>query len=319
MVEVIIMSKSNESSNYLVDIISDLKNRRIRTLRLASQLTFFVLLNGVIIGLSRIPFPVPFSFPTGSPFGTVFGGLDAIQYILTSGAFPFLAFGVFFLTGATVGKFMCGWICPVGFWQDILTGISSLFQISKFKMSQPDNQAGRQLGQFLLIVVLFWSILVGTQVSSDQILVEELFTRMPYNVIEPFGILMVTFYYAISWDLFLSGPSVLAELNELGWLFFIKLVILLVISAVSLKIPRAYCRWVCPTGALLSPMSKHSILTVKRNPVKCVDGCTKCEAACPMQVPILDEPASGIANELCINCGNCVDACPDAMSFGFRL
>jgi polyferredoxin len=38
-----------------------------------------------------------------------------------------------------------------------------------------------------------------------------------------------------------------------------------------------------------------------------------------MDVPILDEDPNGISNTLCINCGNCIDACPDAMSFGFRI
>lgn len=301
------------------DLISgwfnSLKHKRIRSLRLISQITFFILLNGVIVGLSKIPFPAPISLPAGSPFASVFGGLDAIQFILSSGSFPFLAFGVFFITGATVGKFFCGWACPVGFWQDIL----SWFPLSKIKISKPNNKSFQFVGQLLLILSLALTALIGTRRAGGEDLITELWTSVPYGVVDPAGTMFVTWFYAFFWGVLPGESGFSATLDTLGTLFFVKTIILFIIAGISLKVPRAYCRWVCPTGALLSPISKHSILTIKRNPVKCVDGCTKCEDICPMGVPILDESPAGIAHELCINCGNCVDVCPDAMSFGLRL
>lgn len=286
----------------------------IRLLRLISQVSFFFILNGVIIGLEKISFPVPVSLPAGSPFGIAFGGFDAIQFVLSSGSFPFLAFGVFFITGATVGKLFCGWSCPVGFWQDIL----SWFPTNKIRLSKPNNDGLRGIGNFIVYAALIMTAIIGTRIARGENLVIEIFTRIPYGVLDPAGTAFVSWFYAFQWGLLPGESDLFGTLDILGTMFVLKSILMFIIAGISLKVPRAYCRWICPTGAILSPISKHSILTIKRNPLKCEDGCSRCEQVCPMQVPILDEPTSGISNALCINCGNCVDTCPDALGFGFR-
>lgn len=299
------------------NLIGGLSNKRIRTIRLISQITMFFVINGVILGLSRIPFPAPIAMPAGAPFGIMWGGLDAIQFIFAQGQFPFLVFGIFFLTGATVGKLFCGWACPVGFWQDFL----SVFPVKKWKISKPDNKAFQEFSGFLLWFVIIFTAWVGYQSTQGSVSVNY-WTRIPYAVIDPAGTLMVTLYYAFFWDL-LPGDkpndAFSSLVDAMGLIFIVKMTILLAITLISMKVPRAYCRWVCPTGALLGYVSGNSILTVKRDPIKCEDGCNKCEAACPMDVPLLDEDPGGVSNSLCISCGNCIDACPDAMSFGFRF
>lgn len=310
------MATSEQTSNFS-NLFNGLSNKRIRTIRLISQISMFFIINGVIFGLSRIPFPVPFVMPAGAPFGITWGGLDAIQFILAQGQFPFFVFGLFFLTGATVGKFFCGWGCPVGFWQDFL----AIFPMKKWKISKPDNKAFQDISGFLLWFVLIFTAWVGFQSTQGSVAVNY-WTRIPYAVIDPAGTLMVTLFYAFFWKILPGddlGNSFGSIVDSMGFIFILKMSILLIITLVSMKVPRAYCRWICPTGALLGYISPNSILTVKRDTLKCVSGCTKCEDACPMGVPLLDEDPDGISNSLCINCGNCIDACPDAMSFTLRL
>jgi ferredoxin len=60
------------------------------------------------------------------------------------------------------------------------------------------------------------------------------------------------------------------------------------------------------------PFAKHSIITLSRNPIKCVGRkeCGACELTCPMQIRILDEPFARISGDgECILCGKCKDAC----------
>lgn len=289
-------------------------HKRIRTMRLISQTTFFLVLNGVILGLSRIPFPAPVSMPAGSPFGVVWGGFDALQYILSHGQFPFLVIGIFFISGSTVGKLFCGWVCPVGFWQDAL----AVFPVKKWKPSKPLNRDLQEFSGAILWLAIIFSSFVGYQRISDGNIEENIWTSIPYGVIDPAGILFITLFYAFFWDI-LPGDDIFDALDSMGSIFLWKMAILLIVTYISIKVPRGYCRWICPTGALLGYTSKNSILTIKRNPLKCKDDCKDCENACPMGVPISEENPDGISNSLCINCGNCIDACPDAMSFGIRL
>src|SRR5690348_1221962 len=49
--------------------------------------------------------------------------MDGITILLENGIFPWLPVGIMLVVGAVLGRFMCGWICPVGFLQDVITGI----------------------------------------------------------------------------------------------------------------------------------------------------------------------------------------------------
>ncbi|MHA2249287.1 MAG: 4Fe-4S binding protein [Candidatus Kariarchaeaceae archaeon] len=307
------VSKKPEE-NVIRNWIYAVTHKRIRTLRLISQITFLFVLNGIILGLSRIPFPAPISLPAGSPFGIVWGGFDAVQYVLAEGHFPFLVIGIFFFTGATVGKFFCGWACPVGFWQDIVAA----FPVKRWKPSKPLNRDLQEFSGALLWLAVIFTGFVGYQRISGGNIADNIWTRIPYGVVDPAGTLFVTLFYGFHWDV-LPGDNFSDALDAMGSLFLWKMLVLFVITYISMKVPRAYCRWVCPTGALLGYASKNSILTIKRDPLKCKDDCKDCEDACPTGVPISEEDPDGISNTLCINCGNCIDACADAMSFGFRL
>src|SRR5205809_4747731 len=49
--------------------------------------------------------------------------MDAITLFLENGLFPWLPIGIILVVGAILGRFMCGWICPVGFLQDVITSV----------------------------------------------------------------------------------------------------------------------------------------------------------------------------------------------------
>jgi len=305
---------SNPESNPIMEWFRTLTTKRIRTLRLISQTFFFIVFNGVIFGLSRYNFPLPVVLPPGAPFASFWGGFDALQYILANGQFPFLVLGIFFLTGAIFGKLTCGWACPVGFWQDLI----ALLPLEKAKVSRPTNKELQDISGFFLWVAVILAAFFGLQRLNGTLTGVEFWTFIPYGVIDPAGTMFVTYYYALLWGVLkpASGQNIF---STVGTLFLVKTFVLILFTYISIKVPRAYCRWICPTGALLGYTSANSLLTIKRDPTKCVDGCSKCEAACPTDVPITEEDPNGIANNLCIGCGNCIDACPDAMSFGFRF
>ncbi len=93
------------------------------------QLGFFVLFSGIGI-MSLVPafngtrswvvLPIVSSVKSQAQ---VTSTMDAITLFLENGLFPWLPLGIMLVVGAILGRFMCGWICPVGFLQDVITSV----------------------------------------------------------------------------------------------------------------------------------------------------------------------------------------------------
>ena len=82
----------------------------------------------------------------------------------------------------------------------------------------------------------------------------------------------------------------------------------------NLRVPRFYCRFVCPLGALFGVLGAFSLwrIGVAESSTECSQ-ChlcdTDCEGAC--------QPAENIRISECILCMNCLDSCPDNL-VGYR-
>ncbi|MCL4441493.1 MAG: 4Fe-4S binding protein [Firmicutes bacterium] len=74
---------------------------------------------------------------------------------------------------------------------------------------------------------------------------------------------------------------------------------------------RAFCKYLCPAGALMTVASPKSVLKVEKNHLKC-NKCRKCEEVCPMDVPVLSYITANqrVSHPECILCAECVKHCP---------
>lgn len=72
----------------------------------------------------------------------------------------------------------------------------------------------------------------------------------------------------------------------------------------NLKIPRFYCRFVCPLGALFGLLGKYALWRVGRKEEDCSQ-CGLCEAHCEGGC----EPLKTIRVNECVLCMNCLDEC----------
>lgn len=309
----------NPENSFFTVWMNNLSHSRIRLLRFATQLCFFVILNGAFLGLKRIPVPLPLHLPPGSPYAIAWGGFSAIQFILSSGQFPFFALGIFFISGALSGRIFCGWVCPVGFWQDLLDMVGSLARIPKWRINRQNDEGFKEIGQMIAVVAFAASSFFGIQRLTGELVTDTAFSRMIWDAVDPAGTLFVTWFYAIFWRIVPGQESFFSDVgSDLNFLIFTSFALVAVVI-LSLKVPRLYCRYLCPTGALLGYCGKASLITIKRNPLNCKDGCRECEKACPMNVPLTEFGLEGISDTSCIGCGVCVDKCPEALSFGIRI
>ena len=86
------------------------------------------------------------------------------------------------------------------------------------------------------------------------------------------------------------------------------LALFLLVSALNLWIPRFYCRFICPTGALLGWVSAKSPWRIGKQRDDC-SHCKACEAHCEGGC----DPDGVLRWPECVLCMNCTRACPDAV------
>lgn len=82
-----------------------------------------------------------------------------------------------------------------------------------------------------------------------------------------------------------------------------------IVLAYLLKDNRAFCKYICPVTVFLKPMSYFSVMRVVCDEEKCVD-CDICRKTCPMEVDMRDSSRRRKNGTECIQCGECIRACP---------
>ncbi len=87
-----------------------------------------------------------------------------------------------------------------------------------------------------------------------------------------------------------------------GGLFLWKIAVLLLVLAACVFLFRAFCRFLCPLGAIYSLFSRIALLGVRVDETRCTD-CSACVRACPMDI-------RSVGNSECVQCGSCIDLCP---------
>lgn len=89
--------------------------------------------------------------------------------------------------------------------------------------------------------------------------------------------------------------------------------VFLLFLLLCLRVPRFYCRFICPLGALLGWLGRWSIWRIGKNDQRCRN-CLHCETGCEGACA----PTGTIRTHECVLCLNCLDSCPDG-AMGYRV
>jgi ferredoxin len=84
-------------------------------------------------------------------------------------------------------------------------------------------------------------------------------------------------------------------------------VILALAGGLSVKRGRLYCNTVCPVGTLLGLLSKYSLFKIVIDKDNCVS-CGECEWYCKSEC--IDSDNQSVDMTRCVDCYNCIIACP---------
>lgn len=93
--------------------------------------------------------------------------------------------------------------------------------------------------------------------------------------------------------------------------YLIGTIVLVVTVVASLFIRRAFCKYLCPAGALYAIIGKLSPYKVVRDSKKCIK-CGACTQECPMDIEV--HSLESVTTAECISCNRCVEVCPGAGS-----
>ena len=270
--------------------------KRNARLRLLFQAAFFALTNGYARGFAsgkiytgrakKLCVPGLNCYSCPGALGSC--PIGSLQAVLSGRTFRLSAYvlGLLMAFGTLFGRLVCGWMCPFGLVQDLLHRLP-------FPKKRKNLPGHRVLVRLKYLVLVLFVIVLPLGVRDRFGLGKPWFC----SFICPSG----TLFAAI--PLLLKNPPMRAAL---GWLFALKLGLLLLFLLLSVLTYRPFCKYVCPLGAFYGCFNRVSLSRMRVDPEKCTR-CGVCQAACGMDVRVWESPN----HAECIRCGACKAACPE--------
>ena len=219
--------------------------------------------------------------------------IGSFQAVVGSSKFRFSYYitGFLILLGVLLGRVICGFLCPFGWFQELLHKIPTK-KLSTKKL--------KPLTYLKYVVLLVMVVLLPVLVTNQLGMGDPFFCKYlcPQGVLEG----------AIPLSMANAGIR-----SALGSLFTWKFIVLLMVIVLSIVFYRPFCKWLCPLGAFYALLNKVSLFQMQVDQSKCVS-CGKCAKVCKMDVDVTKSPN----HTECIRCGMCIRACPtDAVSFRY--
>ena len=223
-----------------------------------------------------------------------------------------------------LGRFFCGWICPLGTLQQYVGGLPSEAKRGKRRI---------ELNRYKRWQTVKYAVLLTGLIAA-------MCGSMAIGWLDPFSLLVRSIGLAILPAINFATAAVLAPLEHshaaalqtTGQIIHAILqatvldfrqthftqglvlgILFLLILAAGLRVTRFWCRAICPLGALLGAVSRWSVLGLHKDTEKC-NQCNRCLLHCQGG----DDPVGGAPwrKSECLMCMNCLDACPEnALSF----
>jgi polyferredoxin len=220
-----------------------------------------------------------------------FGGIETLYKYLTAGG-TFISHThlsnlvlliAVLVTALLLRSAFCGWICPLGFLQDLVSNLSRVLQkrIPGLRRCFATlKKRGARLAwldrylRYIKYLVLIWAI--GGAIY---------FGYMVFRDYDPWS----------------------ALLNIAEFSFTPGILVLGLILVTSFFIERPWCRYACPLGAASGLLGKVSPIYLKREESACTS-CKICTQTCPMGIDIHNSVT--IKSLDCNTCLECVGSCP---------
>ncbi len=288
--------------------------RRVRQFTQLAAVTLFFLLAFLTYRESAAFLPLDLFFRV-DPL-VAFGAMVSSRALIGA----LLLAGVALVLGLVFGRAWCGWLCPLGALLDwvspknsrvaevhkgwkrlkyllfaVLVTAAALGNLS-FMFLDPITLVNRTFGAAVLPA--FNAILVGVETAL-----------YPVEPLQP----------ALDWiEQTFRGTVLPAQQTfyELGWVFA---VIFAGVIALNWIVPRFWCRYLCPLGAIYALEARFAWLR-PRAAREC-NHCSACMRVCPTGAITVSKSGFAVDRAECVVCLDCVAECPQSViifQFGNR-
>jgi polyferredoxin len=189
-----------------------------------------------------------------------------------------LLYVVLFILSLVVARLWCGWLCPMGAWQEICSPVI-----------KHTVKSGWRNGIKYIVTVLWLAVIAGSFYSAGGILsVDPLFGTV-------------------------SGISI----TSLHVLVIVGAIFAFIFVVAYFTGRRGFCHVLCPIAALMIAGRKirnlagWPALQLSADADLCTD-CRKCSKNCPMGLDVNGMVRKdAMENAECILCASCADTCPE--------
>lgn len=187
-----------------------------------------------------------------------------------------------------VGRFFCGFACPLG---AINQFTGWLYRLRLGLAGRVEANRPRRLQSFKYYLLAF--LLALALMGSVQT-----------GVFDPLPLLHRSVNLALA-PLADSRLGVLSDEPRFYASVWLLGVVLLGVVGLNLALPRFFCRFLCPLGALFGLLTRFTPWRIGKTSEACGDCCIcdeYCEGAC--------RPSGKLITGECVLCMNCLDRCP---------
>ncbi|MFP4057936.1 MAG: 4Fe-4S binding protein [Candidatus Brocadiia bacterium] len=226
----------------------------------------------------------------------------------------FIVFATVIAFTMVVGRVFCGWLCPLGYTQELLAKLSSWTR----RLKRQDIVLHVKYGLTVAFLgVIFYSSYKTKPATFSFIEHAMVFYTIALALLLLFVLTdrgkdytfksrvryvgLATIFGVYIYGVYANGPFCVFFTAYVEWASLISCFGILLLSVIVMN---GWCRYLCPEGATLGLMCQHGAWQINRNE-KCIQ-CRKCESVCPVECITL-----GIRDRrTCLFCARCVDVCP---------
>lgn len=239
-----------------------------------------------------------------------------------------------FVLSLFLGRFFCGWLCPLGFIMDIESLVRRAVKVRHRIIPDRLNLALHKSRYVILLFFLTVPTILLWLLDPQEIMVSPLMVQLFAGHFRPYSILLDPLIpFIVPWP----GQVVVAGINlsypyaqniitftgaQIGQIFALTFVALTLIGGFFIR--RIWCRF-CPTGCSLAVLNRFKgfkwapLLHIEKDEEKCTK-CGICKRVCPVQVnEVYNQRGGKIATSQCMVCARCVEMCPYESTLKLKL